>query len=309
MTEEEKTIIVEPSLKPETIKVEKRRSCAALWLVTFTSLLLALAALAPWFVPALAARLPLPRTMTQHADAQYNDLQQAIGIAKAPPETVAVAAAPSPESEARLQAVQAQVMALNNTVAAQAQRLDAQQDMAGRIRSESVNAALNALQPLLTLQMIDSKIDAGLNYTTDLDRLPMLNDGERTGLGVLAQGGPSRVEIADRAAHQARQLIADLREQSADGWWEKIMARLSGLIYIRTPGTAVDPAEENIDKLVTQIRQGDDQAALAAIAALPQAAQDRLATIRGELEARQKARTALSDATARLSSNNTGAAQ
>lgn len=314
---DEKIIIVEPATETVEKTVYKPRGPSPLlWLLTLASLLVAVASLLPWFVPSLGQRLPLVRQQIEAQAAMRDhvtDLESKIALpAPVPAASAASAAAAAPQADVdvsmvladaqkKIDSLQGQLLTVNTAVTAQGQRLDQQQEMAGTIKTQSVTAALSAMQPLLILQNIRAKIDSGSTYQADLEQLKDVpTEAERAALQKLAQGGPARDEIAAALKGQTRPLAAAYREAMAVTWWEKIKARLSGLISIKTTGTTDDPVMVGLDQLVVQVRRGDDSAALATIDSLPASVKTMLGGTQVQLQDRRAAQDALSAITQRL---------
>lgn len=316
MTEQEDKIAVPPVASTEAVaeKPLKQARHFLLASISFAAFLAGAAATVPWVVPAVGEQTPLyhrlvtaqpdqPAVTAADLQALEARLMAAVGSASQGGDTAQLA-----DANQKISALQNQLLMINNTVTAQAQKIDAQAEqtrqMEGTIKAQSVDAALAVLQPLLALQRVSAKIDSGTAYESDLDALgAQLTEPEKTALLPLAKGSLSTSDIADSLDKQARSLAASYREALATTWWEKVKARLSGLIYIRTAsnGDDQDMVAAKFDQLAQQIRHGDNVAALATISQLPTTVQAQLGDLQADLQKRAAAHDAVMSATMRLS--------
>lgn len=296
-----------PVSQPKKPVTPIRWSFIAAWAVAAFAVLLALFAWLPWIYPNAGKMTPFGRLQPTAAAVTNSDasriaaLEEKIATLSAQPETTA----PVIDIDAiKADSIKAATEAATQS-ATQAATLAATQaatQVAGAAASEAAHSvAINAVAPLLTAGRLEDRLARGAAYQTELESLnPILNEAEKADLAPLAAGGPDNDALATQLDIKERTLLAAYRESLAVGWWDKIRARLSGIISITGPDSSPDGAGAAYAKLRAQITQDDATGALATLRMLPQSLRDGLQPVDTALAARARAKAALSNALTRL---------
>jgi len=169
------------------------------------------------------------------------------------------------------------------------------------IANRPVQSGARAAAVVLAVGQLEAAVTAGAPYKGALDHLARLVGDDAGFAGPMAalsaraaQGLPTRTELTRRFARLAPQATRTAKLEAADGWLDKTMARVSGLVTVRrVDGEPTGPAAP-VTKAERALDEDDLAAAVAAlkgldgpIAAWVQdadarlAAEQALATLRG----------------------------
>lgn len=319
------TPVVKPSVTsgvkaPATTAAKRAEGSAGVaWTCATLAALLAASAWLPWMLPQVAAHLPTVQNLQTAAPAPAMTTSQtttpnAVGVLQDADRQISELATQITDLKSQRADDSAALSVLKEeatqkaTEQATAAASETAQKVAGQIAGQVANqtahdTAIKAVAPLLAVTRIEDRIARGAAYQSELGQLqPLLGDGQRSDLAALSTGGPDSAALLRQLDDHERSLLSAYRESTAIGWWEKIKARLSGLVTITSPDSAPDAATASYARLRAQVAQDDDTAALATIRMLPQPVHDGLATVESALTARARAQGVLSDLLAQLTS-------
>ncbi len=181
--------------------------------------------------------------------------------------------------------VRAALAGIEGNVAAVDARLD---DIANR----PVQSGARAAAVVLAVGQLEASVMAGAPFSGGLDHLARLVGEDAGFAGPMAalrpraeSGLPTRTELNRRFARLAPEATRAAKLEAADGWFDKAMARVSGLVTIRrVDGEPTGPAAP-VTKAERALEKDDLTAAVDALKGLDGAVDTWLADATARLEA------------------------